>query len=662
LREVQELRLELLGEGDNVAFGLSKFFGNDDENARTLFINWSNKTTEEQKKTPEVMWDSITERDDDESIGIGTVLKYASEAGYPHLLSESLYSGKTPVFNLDAVDLMEDDFLLKCALISRCPALQKQWALIRQAIVDARVVRISDFERAISSVGLPYIDLDRPPTLLGLALIAVENLKLYQTSDRRAIAVDGQETYIIKSSAFKAYLRIKCSENNLLLNRETISNCIDEIEARALRGEIITPKLRVAKVGGKHYVDLCDKERIVVEIDKTGWRLINNAADLGIYFLRKDGMLPIPIPKRGCKMSGLAHLRWLLRAETNPSASVLSICWLLWAMQEAPEYANLGVFGKSDDGKSTFCSFLRGWIDPHRLEKRSPSKNARDMYIAASQQHVYLLDNASARRALADDLQNDICRINTGGGRGDKTNYTDEDETILVLTKPTMMNGINNPITNEDLHSRTVFVDLEPFQPNEKVDKELVYKRYEETKGEVLGCLLDIFAQALNNYKSGTVDEQVRMIGFANFSIAAETAFAEPGTFLRHYKEAAREAADSMLASDLTFEILVRVVRDKPGLKMENTTASELWSCMMRFMGDHKILKGERYFPANGQALSRWIRANTPAMQKIGCVIKVGGVNEDDKDTRRSSSRRPMAIEITKGIKDMFGPIERFPY
>src|SRR5215467_4374247 len=109
------------------------------------------------------------------------------------------------------------------------------------------------------------------------------------------------------------------------------------------------------------------------------------------------------------------------------------------------------------------------------------------------------------------------------------------------------------------------------------------------------------------------------MIGFKNFGIAAETEFANDGDFKQYYREAATEAASAMLANDFTFEILARMICKEPNHTVDDISANDLWSKMDRFIRDNHIYRGQRYFPANGQSLSRWIRNNITAMEKIGC-------------------------------------------
>ena len=51
--------------------------------------------------------------------------------------------------------------------------------------------------------------------------------------------------------------------------------------------------LRVAGQDGRLYLDLCDADWRVVEIDSEGWRLVS---DPPVRFIRRCGMRPLPAP------------------------------------------------------------------------------------------------------------------------------------------------------------------------------------------------------------------------------------------------------------------------------------------------------------------------------------------------------------------------------
>lgn len=673
----------------NVGVALAKMFGHNDEQARSIFIEWSRQEPDKyvtqsepdlREKTPEQEWQSIKfyvenyvkeGRYDKDGIGLGTIIEYARRYQYSHLLWHLLYRLEPETFTFEGrtktqyfvrpiatrATIYDRSFIAKCALIRRFFAAQ--WHVLRVSLKEYRdkkgkkCCNINEFEALVSGVALPgaeNIDEKRTP-IAALLELAKGQLKFFQTADRRAIAVWGKENYFIKSQNFRIELRNLCSEQGLVLNRETLNTGLEELEAIARRSETIDFRIRVGKHGDKHYIDLCDKERNIVEIHKDGWRIVDSCP---ILFIRKDGMKAIPLPEAGKLQDGIEHLRWLLRADSNESGFVLGISWLLWSMQEAKEYMNLGVFGRSGSSKSSYCFFLRDLIDPHNLDMRSPSKNERDMWIAFNQQHIYALDNFSAKRPLRDEDQNTLCRVNTGGGRGDKTNYTDEDETIFKVTKPTMINGINNCITNEDLHNRTIYIEVPPFKDGERLEKEIVYARHEEHRGIALGALLDIFTQGLNRLDQMEGENDIRMIGFSRFAKACEVSYCEQGSFVKHFKGGAKDAALDILMGEFVFEILMRTLSEGFNASQDDFewkgSVSELFALMYKFIENKCVKKGDRYLPKAPHSLSRWLRYNLPSLNAMTWC--------KGAEIYRNNEGAQFKIKLHKSCKELFAHCE----
>ena len=73
--------------------------------------------------------------------------------------------------------------------------------------------------------------------------------------------------------------------------------------------------------------------------------------------------------------------------------------------------------------------------------------------IAASNSWCLAFDNLSH---LADWQSDALCRISTGGGLATRELYTDQDETILDVQRPIILNGIEEIVTRNDLLDRSI--------------------------------------------------------------------------------------------------------------------------------------------------------------------------------------------------------------
>ena len=82
--------------------------------------------------------------------------------------------------------------------------------------------------------------------------------------------------------------------------------------------------LRAAKFGGKIYLDIGDPEWQAIEIDASGWRMIQ---DSPVRFRRTVGMAALPLPERG---GSITQLRSLVNSDVQLRRNAVAFwkCWL----------------------------------------------------------------------------------------------------------------------------------------------------------------------------------------------------------------------------------------------------------------------------------------------------------------------------------------------
>ena len=164
----------------------------------------------------------------------------------------------------------------------------------------------------------------------------------------------------------------------------------------------------------RSYIDLCDAERRVIEIDALGWHIVANAP---VHFHRIRGMLPLPVPVAG---GSIQLLRPFLNIEpTNdksddPSGQfTLTIGWIVGAFRGNGPYAILVALGEQGTAKTTFCRLMRDLVDPNFAPLRDPPAGKRGLAISGINSHVLAYDNISA---IPDWLSDAWCRRATGAG------------------------------------------------------------------------------------------------------------------------------------------------------------------------------------------------------------------------------------------------------
>ena len=113
--------------------------------------------------------------------------------------------------------------------------------------------------------------------------------------------------------------------------------------------------------------------------------------------------------------------------------------WLLGALRPTGPFPILVINGEQGSGKSTLARVMRMLVDPNTLPIRSKPRGEQDLYIAANNGWVISLDNLSS---VNDWLSDCLCRLATGGGFSTRKLYSDDDEILINVTCPIVINGI----------------------------------------------------------------------------------------------------------------------------------------------------------------------------------------------------------------------------
>jgi 5S rRNA maturation endonuclease (ribonuclease M5) len=160
---------------------------------------------------------------------------------------------------------------------------------------------------------------DERPTqskiLVGLAVDAV----LFHDADGNcyvSILVDGhRENLRIRSRGFRNWLVRKFYETHEKPpGSQALSDALGVLEAKAqFEGEEHETHVRLAEANDKVYLDLCNDEWEVVEVDGEGSRVVTNPP---VKFIRSKGMLPLPLPVDG---GSIEELREFINIDSDES-------------------------------------------------------------------------------------------------------------------------------------------------------------------------------------------------------------------------------------------------------------------------------------------------------------------------------------------------------
>lgn len=425
------------------------------------------------------------------------------------------------------------------------------------------------------------------------------------------ISVNGHsETWPLRSRGFRRWLLRRFYENQgKAPGAQAVQDALGVLEAQACFDGSESPVfIRLAELGGRIYLDLCDDGWQVVEVTPAGWRVLDKSP---VKFRRAKGMLPIPWPEKG---GSIEDLRPFVNCPGD-AEWILLVSWLLAALKPTGPYPVLALQGEQGSAKSTSSRAARLLVDPNIALLRTPPRDERDLAIAANNSWVLAFDNLAG---VPGWLSDSLCRVSTGGGFSTRTLYENDEETIFDFMRPAAVNGIEEVISRHDLLDRTLVVTLPAIPERERRDEHTFWAAFEEARPRILGALLDAVAAGLANWAAVKLDKLPRMADFARWIVACESALPwEPGAFMAAYRGNRADAVMLALEADPVAVAVTELLDDNDFFE---GTASELLDALETCVPDK--VRNARGWPKAARALSNRLRRAATFLRQTGLVIE----------------------------------------
>lgn len=372
------------------------------------------------------------------------------------------------------------------------------------------------------------------------------------------------------------------------------------------------------------YLDLGSKNHEAVEITAEGWRILP-AQEVPVRFYRPALLGALPTPVQG---GSVAALRPFLNLDEQ--GFVLLISWILMALWGRGPFPILTLSGEQGTAKSTISRIAQRLVDPSPAGIRGAIKDGQDLFIAAQNSHLVVLDNLST---ISDKLSDDLCRLSTGGTFTARKLYTSSEEVVLTARRPILMNGIPDMMTRGDLVDRGIRITLEPVPEGKRQAEADLYPAIDAVLGEVLGGLLSALSGALARWDQVAVPKGQRMADFAKVILAAEQDLPwAPGTFLEAYENARHDLTLATLEGD-TFGLRVRDLVLSIG-DWEGTFQTLLDTLSTNLSPDQRT----DGWPRTAKGASTALRRAAPLLRHLGFKFTY---------TRKNGGNRDRLVRIT---------------
>ena len=453
---------------------------------------------------------------------------------------------------------------------------------------------------------------DSQATIL-VKLCQQNNVRLWHTKEKLPMATfvtnKHCENWLTGSKTFKAYLqRLYYQHYKTAPGKTSVSDAINVLDGLALFDGIEQDAFIRLAYDDRIYLDLVNDKWQVVEIDSSGWRVLDNSP---IAFRRGRGMLALPKPTQ---QGNLYAIFDIFNVEAITQSLIMS--WLIGAMNQHGPFPILVVNGEQGSGKSTLCKLLKNTMDPCIATLKSLPREERDLIISANNSWILSYDNISG---ISDWISDAMCRLSTGGGFSIRELYSDSEEMIFDVKRPIMLNGIENMGLRGDFSDRVILVNLPPIESKSRLDEQSIEAKFKELHPTILGGLCDTISAALKHIDSVKLDVLPRMADFALWITASEPAIGVK-KLVELYQKNKDEQSEIVLEASLVGSAIIDFMATRA-----------LWEGTLKQLLDEldnvvdAVRRKEKSYPKDATRLSGKLRRDLPQLRQAGIDITFEG-------------------------------------
>lgn len=411
-----------------------------------------------------------------------------------------------------------------------------------------------------------------------------------------------RQVHSIASKGFTQFVASKYyAAKKAPLPEASIKTVVSTLSGKALyEGKSVEIFMRIAKTDEGYWLDLCNDKWEAVLVTKHGWKVVSGGYTP--LFHRSQTMKPIPTPAHGGSLDEL----WKL-INVPPEHQWMVVAWLLECLRGDTPHVVMELVGEQGTAKSTTQKLLKMLIDPCAANLKASPKRVEDVWVGAMNCHLVSFENISH---LSYEYQDALCVLATGGAHATRTLYTNQDETVLELRKPIILNGISVNVTAQDLLDRSIHIELPPVRT--RLQSSSVDEAFAQHYPHLVGALLDQFVAALNKLDSVHIYDAVkpRMVDFAYLGEALYQANGfEAGAFVSIYQAMRQKGVFRTIECSPVGVALLQYLELNPlG-----------WSGKLQ---DLLVLLpkpiGETNWPRSGKGLGDILRRLAPALRTMG--------------------------------------------
>lgn len=459
----------------------------------------------------------------------------------------------------------------------------------------------------------PSDDDNRKPSQLKVLIDQTKQLDIFQNYEGDSFVTynyRGNEiTCPVKQKSLRSYLMQEYYKKMGKPPSSTaVKDLIDFIDATAeLEGKKQHVFIRTGNLGENIYIDLCNDDYEVVEINTAGWRVIRNPP---IKFYRPKGMLPLPSPERGGKVDELKQF-----FNVDSDEFILIVSYIIAALTPTGPFPILILQGEQGTGKSFLSRLLGSIISPTIASLLSPPKEFRDLMVVAKSQWFMPFDNLSGLKPW---LSDSLCKLATGGGLMLRKLFSDGDSVIFNAKRPMCLNGIDEIPTRGDVRDRAIIISMAVIPDNKRLDERKLLADFELARPRITGAFYDVMSSAIKNLPNVKLTTAPRMADFAKLVTAAEQGLGwKSGSFMDCYLKNRAQANELSIDMEPVAKAIKDLIVNRDGFRGTATQILDKINENTPF----EIQKSKSW-PKTPRTLSDQLRRIAPDLRALGFIVE----------------------------------------
>ena len=418
-----------------------------------------------------------------------------------------------------------------------------------------------------------------------------------------------QEVWPCKSKAMKRLLSSKYWDRQAKpLGSESTKSMMAVLEGKAcFDGSPIKLHNRVAWHDESLWYDLTNGKWQAIRIGKEGWEIIDHPPILFKRFKHHQYQLT---PAQ----NGNIDLFLNYVNITNSDQRLLLLVFLISCFIPDFPHVMLVIYGAQGSSKSTLSKLTRLVIDPSTIEVVSLPDNQKELVQTLAHHHFLFFDNISY---VSEDASDTLCKAITGSGFSKRELYENDEDIIYKIQRCIGINGINLVTIRADLLERSLLLELERIdQNNRKTEKEL-YENFRNDLPQIIGGVFDVLVKAINIKPSISVQSLPRMADFAEWGCAIAQALGYSNeAFLRAYENNIGRQTEMLVNENIVASTLFTFMEGKDEWKDSVTELLKKLTEIAEFEGINT--KNDKSWPKAGNILSRRLNELSTSLKKMG--------------------------------------------